>query len=52
MLEKYKRQKDDIDKIILTQKLALFQLKLNLLKNTAKSSSERLLKLVEKTMVK
>lgn len=52
MLEKYKRQINDVDIIIPTQMLAIFDLKLNLLKSTAKFTCEQLLKLVEKTMVK
>lgn len=52
MLEKYRRQRNYVDKITPAQMLAIFYLKLNLFKSVAKSSCEKLLELVEKTMVK
>lgn len=51
MLEKYRRQQNDVDKIT-PQMLAIFYLKLHLLKSVAKSTCEKLMELVEKTMVK
>lgn len=52
MLEKYKQQRIDIDKILPNQMLGMFYLKLHLVKNVAKPNCEHLLELVEKTMVK
>lgn len=52
MLEKYKQQRIDIDKIVPTQMLGIFYLKLHLLKSVAKPNCERLLELVEQTMTK
>lgn len=52
MLEKYRQQRNDVDKIVSSQMLGIFNLKLHLLKNIAKPTCERLLELVEKTMVK
>jgi len=52
MLEKYKQQITDVDKIKTTHMLGMFHLKLHLLKNVAKPTCEYLLDLVEKTLVK
>lgn len=52
MLDKYKQQRRDIDKIASSQMLGLFCVKLNPLKNVVKPTCEYLLELVEKTMVK
>lgn len=52
MLEKYRQQITDVDKIKTVQMLGLFHLKLHILKNVAKPTSEYLLELVEKTLVK
>jgi len=52
MLDKYLQQREDLDKIVPSQMLGLFHLKLNLLKNVSKPTCEHLLELVEKTMVK
>jgi len=52
MLEKYKQQLADIDRIAPTQMLGIFHLKLHLLKTIAKPNCEYLLELVEKTIVK
>lgn len=52
MLEKYKQQLNDVDKIVPTIMLGIFHLKLNLLKNVAKPTCEKLLELVERTMIK
>lgn len=52
MLEKYRRQRNNVDKITPAQMLAIFYLKLHLLKSVAKTTCEKLLELVEKTMVK
>lgn len=52
MLEKYRQQLSHVDKILPTQMLGIFHLKLHLLKNVAKPTCESLLVLVEKTIVK
>lgn len=52
MLEKYRQQIIDVDKIKHAQMLGIFYLKLHLLKNVAKPTCEYLLELVEKTLVK
>lgn len=52
MLDKYTQQKKDLDKIVPSQKIGLFHVKLNLLKNLVKPACEDLLELVEITMVK
>lgn len=52
MLEKYKQQLNDLDKIAPTIMLGIFHLKLSLLKNVAKPTCEKLLELVERTMIK
>lgn len=52
MLEKYKQQRYDLDKILPTQMLGMFHLKLQSLKNVAKPTCENLLELLEKTMVR
>lgn len=52
MLEKYKQQITDVDKIKTTHMLGMFHLKLHPLKNVAKPTCEYLLDLVEKTLVK
>jgi len=52
MLDKYKKQKKDLDKIMVSQMLGLFNLKQHLLKDVTKPTCEYLLELVEKTMIK
>jgi hypothetical protein len=52
MLEKYRCQRNDVDKITPAQMIAIFYLKLHSFKSVAKSTCEKLLELVEKTMVK
>lgn len=52
MLEKYRQQITEVDKIKSVQMLGLFHLKLHLLKNVAKPICEYLLELVEKTLLK
>jgi len=52
MLEKYRQQITDVDKIKTAQMLGMFHLKLHILKNVAKPTCEYLLELVEKTLVK
>lgn len=52
MLEKYKQQRYDLDKISPTQMLGIFHLKLQSIKNVAKPTCDNLLELLEKTMVR
>lgn len=52
MLEKYKQQQYDVEKLVTSQMLGVFHLKLHRLKNTAKPTCEYLLELVEKTIIK
>lgn len=52
MLDKYKQQRKDLDKIVPNQMLGLFHVKLQWLKNVVKPTCEDLLRLVELTMVK
>lgn len=52
MLDKYKQQRKDLDKIVPNQMLGLFHVKLQWLKNVVKPTCEELLGLVELTMVK
>lgn len=52
MLEKYKQQQNDVDKVLSSQMLGIFHLKLHRLKNVAKPTCEFLLKLTEKTILR
>lgn len=52
MLEKYKQQLDDVNKIISNQMLGMFNLKFDLMKSVVRPTSNLLLELVEETLTK
>lgn len=52
MLEKYKQQLYDVNKINSNQMIGMFDLKFHLLKNTARPTCNLLLELVEETLAK
>lgn len=52
MLEKYKQQLYDVNKINSNQMIGMFNLKFHLLKNVARPTCNLLLELVEETLVK
>jgi len=52
MLEKYKQQLNDVNKINSNQMLGMFNLKFDLMKSVVRPTSNLLLELVEETLTK